>query len=111
MLPEERIRAALHLNGKAREELLAEAANANERFEARFKDLWKARAPATVSMAALADARQAAGLLREERNPSLILTTYEKADAALSILEGYIERAVWAYDEYINNEIDRRRGK
>jgi hypothetical protein len=82
-----------------------------EAYNKRFAELWKTRGTTKGTLNSIADIRKVAKRLPMKRSSASILQAYRQADEELSGIERYIDEAVAAYDEAVNQEIDRRRGK
>jgi hypothetical protein len=92
-------------------ELHKKEVQVSEAYNKRFTELWKTRGTTKGTLNSIADIRKVAKRLPMKRSSASILQAYRQADEELSGIERYIDEAVAAYDEAVNQEIDRRRGK
>jgi hypothetical protein len=67
--------------------------------------------PAQTKVVQLEEIRTAEEELRRGGDVAVLLRTYYQADVILVPLERYVGAAVSAYDDYVQQEIDRGRGK
>jgi hypothetical protein len=95
---------------EATRELYEQRARAADAYAKRFIELWGAREKTKGTLDRLADIRKVSERLPRKRSSAVILRTYSQADEELSVIEGYIDEAVAAFDDHVNNEVDRLRG-
>jgi hypothetical protein len=92
------------------EEFGDEAQEAVRQYRARMTELERTR-PAHTRVAQLGEVRAAEEEIRHGGDVTALLSTYYEADVVLVGLERYVGAAVSAYDDYVQQEIDRARGK
>jgi hypothetical protein len=95
--------------GEITDDLMQEAQEAVKAYRARMNEL-KRTAPAETTVAQLADVRVAQAAVANGADVAAVLRAYYDADVVLTRLERYVGDAVSAYDDYIQQEIDRARG-
>jgi hypothetical protein len=92
------------------DEFVQEAHAAPRQYREHMAELERRRPP-EARVARLSELPPIEERLRRGGDVAMLLSAYYEADVILGLLERYVGDAVSAYDQYVQDEIDRARGK